>query len=489
MPKNLGTFSNSKDIPRKQDVPATFTNGIEKHGSTVMLPSTDDVAYAITDGEGNAVFIVDHNGDIDFKLSEALKRRIRSIDDYEFDADVYMVPCVGQSLAINTGAGASSFSGTEPLSYNTSLTNTNLQDMNSGFCEAFRLAADYYHVNIPSSFKIITSVTGTGGTSINTFVKGTSHYNQVLDNVRTAWNACKNAGLRMIVPGFMWTQGEEDMRTGGTKSNYGNGQWDPFQYHTKLRGIIDDLNTDIKAITGQEMDVHCFSYQLTVHNVYRRYPRIALEQSKLAELDERMLLAKVMYDINHNSDKVHCPAASYRNMGNMYGLACFNKCVLKQNYEWVHPTNFDLDGNVMYINFEAPVKPLKFDTTLVTQLEDNNYGFNVYNVTDELSTSDTVQYITEATTRITKVELVGNSKVKLTFNRTPVTGEKLTYGINGLGWQVIGGLALPNYSETGSGHINGPRGCLRDSNPIKNNNTGVTLPDLYNWCVVFEYNF
>ena len=178
----------------------SFANGIEKEGNTVILPKTDDVAFAISDSQGNSVFIVDNNGDIDFKLSEALKTKIRSIDDYEFDADVYMVPCVGQSLAINTGAGASSFSGTEPLSYNTSLTNTNLQDMNSGFCEAFRLAASHHHVNIPSTFKIITCVVGTGGTSINTFGKGTNHYTQVMNNIRTAWNACQNAGLRMIVP-------------------------------------------------------------------------------------------------------------------------------------------------------------------------------------------------------------------------------------------------------------------------------------------------
>ena len=202
-----------------------------------------------------------------------------------------------------------------------------------------------------------------------------------------------------------------------------------------------------------------------------------------------MLLSKVMYDLNYQSDLVHAPAGSYRNMGNMYGLACFTKCVLKEDFEWVHPTKFDLDGNVLYIDFEVPVKPLKFDTTLITQLEDNNYGFNIYEVSSETSTSSTTQYIKEATTKITSVELVGNTKVKITMSRTPVAGERLTYGVNGLGWQVIGGQAMTAYPDRGSGHVNGARGCLRDSNPIKNNNNGVTLPDLYNWCVVFEHEF
>lgn len=466
-----------------------FNNGIEKHGDKVMLPSTDDVAFAIADANGNSVFVVENNGDIDFQLSEALKTKIRSIDDYEFDADVYMVPCVGQSLAVNTDAGPSTFSSTYPLSYNTSLVNTNLQDMNTGFCEAFNLAADYYNVHIPGNFKIITCVVGSGGKSINVFGKGTTYYNQVISNITTAYNACKNAGLRMVVPGFMWTQGEEDMRCGGTKENYGSGQWDPFQYHTKLRSMIDSFNTDIKAITGQDMDVHCFSYQLTVQTAYRRYPRIALEQEKLAEMDDRMLVSKIMYDINYNNDQVHAPAGSYRNMGNMYGLACFKKCVLKENYKWTHPINFDLDGNVLYIDFEVPTKPLDLDTTLITQLDDNNYGFNIYDVSSETATSQTIQYITEATTRITKVELVGNSKVKITMSRTPVTGERLTYGVNGTGWQCIGGYALESYPDRASGHVSGPRGCLRDSNGIKNNNSGVTIPDLYNWCPIFEHVF
>lgn len=465
----------------------TFENGIERDGDTVRLPKTNDVAFAIADSNGNSVFIVGNEGDIEFKLSEYLKREIRRISPYEFDAQVFMVPCVGQSLAINTGAGSSTFSGTYPLSYNTNLENANLQDMNTGFCEAFTLAAAKYGVTLPTNFKIITCVVGTGGTSINYFGKGSTHYNSVLSNITTAKNACDTAGLSMIVPGFMWTQGEEDMRCGGTPANYGSGQWDPFEYHEKLEDMIENYNIDVKAITGQTMDVYCFSYQTGSHNAYFRYPRIAMEQELLAETDNRMLLAKTMYDVNYNNDQVHCPAGTYRNMGNMYGLACFKYCVLKRNYHWVHPINFEVDGGILYIDFDVE-KGLMFDTTLVDNLTDGNYGFNIVKVPNELATSNTTPGISQSTTTITDVEIISPTRIKITMSNAPEATDILTYGVCGGGWENITGYNISGVSYK-SGHVEGARGCLRDTDVLVNNDTGVTLPNLTNWCPIFEYKF
>lgn len=465
-------------------------SGAGTSSNPLKLPETEDVTFAICDLNGNSVFVIDNDGNADFKLSEQLKTKIKNIDEHtlSLEADVYMIPCVGQSLAINTGAGNSTFSSVEPLSYDVNLDNANLQDMNSGFCEAFRIASSHYNVQLPSNFKLITCVVGIGGTSINSFGRNGTLYNRVISAITTAKTACDNAGLTLAVPGFMWTQGEEDMRCGGTPSNYGVGDWNPFDYHMKLKDMIDGYNVDIKAITGQTMDVQCFSYQTGSHNAYRRYPRIAMEQEKLAETDERMLLAKTMYDVNYNSDEVHAPAGTYRNMGNMYGLACFKANVLNETYKWVHPTKFLLENNILYIDFETPVGPLMFDTTLVNNLDDGNYGFNIYDITNELSNSSSETAISEATTKITNIELVGSSKVKITMSRKPVQGERLTYGVNGQGWQNITGYKVYNV-EGKSGHVYGARGCLRDSSEIKNNNEGTTLPYLCNWCVIFEYEF
>ena len=42
---------------------------------------------------------------------------------------------------------------------------------------------------------------------------------------------------------------------------------------------------------------------------------------------------------------------------------------------------------------------------------------------------------------------------------------------------------------TKSGRKYGSRGCLRDSQPIKNQNEGAVYQDLYNWCAIFEIPF
>lgn len=404
-----------------------------------------------------------------------------------FDYDVYMIPCVGQSLAVNTDAGPSTFSDIHPLSYSTTLMNTNLQDMNTGFCEGFELMAKEYGVKLPDNFKIITCVVGTGGTSINTFVKGTNHYKQIISNIKNAYKRCREEGLTMCVPGFMWTQGEEDMRCGGTPSSYGKKTWDPFEYGNKLASIIADLNAEIKEITGQTNDIYCYSYQVACHNTYNRYPRIALEQAKLAAENKQMILAKTMYDVNYNvADYVHAPAATYRNMGNYYGMACFVTSVLHKEFKYTHVTSVENNGTEIILNYEIPCKPLTLDTTLVNQLEDGNYGFCIYNIPDETGYSKKNIGITLSETKITKVEIVDGTKVKLTLNQPMTADDILTYGVNGDGWENITGANITGIDQK-SGHESGARGCVRDSSPVKNNNDGSVLHDLYSWATIFEY--
>jgi len=407
--------------------------------------------------------------------------------DATFDADVYMIPCIGQSLAVNTDAGPSTFDDVYPLSYDTSLKNINLQDMNTGFCEAFDLMAEEYGVEIPEDFQIITCVVGTGDVSVNTFLKGTEFFRDIIINVKQAYNKCKKAGLTMVVPGFMWTQGEADMRCGGNYPLYGSGDWNPYEYSDKLASIISDLNTEIKKITGQTQDIFCYSYQVACQNTYTRYPRIALEQLELSLINEQMILAKTMYDVNYNvADYTHAPAATYRNMGNYYGMACFVTSVLHKKFEYTHVTSVDNNGTEIILNYEVPCAPLTLDTTLVNQLEDGNYGFCIYNMPDEITYSKTTVGITVSETKITKVEIVDGTKVKLTLNQPMTEADILTYGVNGLGYENVNGYNITG-SEQRSGHETGARGCLRDSSPVKNNNKGSVLHDLYSWATIFEY--
>jgi hypothetical protein len=70
----------------------------------------------------------------------------------------------------------------------------------------------------------------------------------------------------------------------------------------------------------------------------------------------------------------------------------------------------------------------------------------------------------------------------------------LTYGINGDYWENIAGTKVVVTGEVDdgtpkSGWLHGARGCLRDSQRIKNNNPGAVFTNLYNWCEIFEIQF
>lgn len=410
-------------------------------------------------------------------------------------ADVYMIPCYGQSLSLNTSAGESTFDYIEPLSCDTELQNCNIQDMCAGTAEGFRLAAEYYGIKLPEKFKIIGCTGGAGGTSVAGLSKGTVYYENVLRHVRQAKANCDAAGLTICVPCFTWTQGEEDMRAGGDGNAYGYGPFDPFTYKDRLRKLIEDLNRDIKEITGQEQDVLCISYQTACHASYARYPRIALQQQELAAEYEKFVLAKVMYDVEYVHEEnyeVHAYARTYRNMGNLYGIAAFRACVLGSRDGWCHPVAYQICENRVKICFETPFKPLVLDTQLVRQLPDGNFGFQIYRVDEKPQKAGS---IVKAETQIKEVRLVSEDTVELILSRIPEKGERLTYGINGDYWQNIdgfktvmsGGEGEDGYTK--AGRLYGARGCLRDSQPLKNPYPGAVFKDLYNWCVIFEIAF
>lgn len=410
-------------------------------------------------------------------------------------ADVYMIPCYGQSLSLNTSAGQSTFDDIEPLSYDSELRNTNIQDMCAGTAEGFRLAAEYYGIGLPEEFKIIGCTGGAGGVCVSDLSKGSVYYENVLRHIRAAKENCDREGLSLIVPCFTWTQGEEDMRAGGNAAAYGYGKFDPFAYKDRLKKLIEDLNEDIKQITGQDQDVLCISYQLACHTSYGRYPRIALQQQELAAEYDKMVIAKAMYDVEYVHEEtyeVHAYARTYRNMGNLYGIAAFRACVLGQRSCWCRPVAWDVCGNKVIIRFEMPCKPLSLDSERIRQLPDGNYGFQIYRVDEQ---SGRAGSIVKADTKIREVRIAGEDTVELVLSRKPVSGERLTYGINGDYWQNINGVKMIMEGGEGedgytkAGRLCGSRGLLRDSQPLKNPYPGAVFRDLYNWCVIFEIPF
>lgn len=394
--------------------------------------------------------------------------------------DIYMIPCYGQSLSINTDAGASTFTTPVSIAYDVNLVNTNIQDMNGGYAEMF-LALSKEYKSLPTGFKMMTCLGGAGGKSVLELSKGTTYYNTLMANI-TAGKATADANkLSYNVPAFVWSQGEEDYRAGGAPGSYGTGIWDPLTYKAKLKQLINDINIDVKSITGQTNDVKCVMYQVASHNPYYRYPRIAIQQLELAQEDERVALAKVMYEVDYNvADYVHAPAKTYRNIGNHYGIALYRAIVQNDRVLPIVPSQHFYVGTDLYIRFFVPVKPLVFDTSIVAPLPDGKFGFNLYTVTNEtVGVSGT---IAQATETITGVTLFSADTVKISLSAIPPAGTRLTYGVNGDGSNSIKGSV--NGVTGKSGRTLGARGNLRDSRTYLNQVSNYFT--LYNWCPIFE---
>jgi len=202
-----------------------------------------------------------------------------------------------------------------------------------------------------------------------------------------------------------------------------------------------------------------------------------------------------MYDVEYDHEEtyeVHAYARTYRNMGNLYGIAAFRACVLGQRSCWCRPVAWDVCGNKVIIRFEMPCKPLSLDSERIRQLPDGNYGFQIYRVDEQ---SGRAGSIVKADTKIREVRIAGEDTVELVLSRKPVSGERLTYGINGDYWQNINGVKMIMEGGEGedgytkAGRLYGSRGLLRDSQPLKNPYPGAVFRDLYNWCVIFEIPF
>lgn len=139
--------------------------------------------------------------------------------------------------------------------------------------------------------RFLCSANGVGGVSIGVLSKGQAPYQRILDDLTAGRELASKAGKSFSMPCFLWTQGETDQQDRKT------GEW----YKEKMRALIQDIDADAKALTGQKNDVLCFGYQVSSHLNYfaqnpTDYPAIAVAQLDLAlEKDSRYIMTTPMY--------------------------------------------------------------------------------------------------------------------------------------------------------------------------------------------------
>ncbi len=173
-----------------------------------------------------------------------------------------------------------------------------------------------------SNVRFLCSADGVGGVSIGVLSKGKAPYQRILDDLTAGRELASKAGKSFSMPCFLWTQGETDQQDRKT------GEW----YKEKMRALIQDIDADAKAVTGQKNDVLCFGYQVASHLNYfaqnpTDYPAIAVAQLDLAlEKDSRYIMTTPMYHFSY-SDGVHLTAPMSRLYGEYAGYVMYKVLV------------------------------------------------------------------------------------------------------------------------------------------------------------------
>ena len=319
----------------------------------------------------------------------------------------------------------------------------------TGTCE--KLYQEYFNgIGANKNIKILGSAPGEGATTISQLSKGSIYYTRVMDDVNAGKNVSTGLGLTYQVSSVIWTQGESDYVNGTTRA----------VYKSLLTQLMIDLNTDIKAITGQSNDIRFISYQTATIREFAVTPEIAVAQYELAIEDSNILeMATPMYFM-HYKDGFHLIGEYSKLMGTYYGKTLSDNYINEKNKP-LYPIGHIIKGNNIELTFDVPKSPLVFETIPVAEVI-TNQGFQVMDgVTDIL----------------TSISLDGNGTNLILSCSSDPTGATIRYGYQKGTITTLAGPAKLSM------------GYLRDSNGNSERiEIDGNIHKLDNWLPVLEYN-
>lgn len=373
-------------------------------------------------------------------------------------AEYWAFAHTGQSLA-EGGVGGDSVSGLSPYPDEVQMLTGGPVGRNTGTLgTGLTTLAEQSRVTIGSSFMrgVLANVAvppretlfhgqAWGGKNYDALKKGGTSgvYEQVLAQAASIFAARSLA----IYKGVSCIHGEQD----GLDNN--------TSYAVDLAEWQDDLETDLKAVTGQTDDIHMFICQVGSASGYGYTSGIAsvafpsqLQQLVAHKSNSKIHLVCPKYQLDYY-DHSHITNNAQRVLGEYYAKA-FAVVEAGGTWEPLRPTAIIGAGSTVTITFTGRVGDLVFDTTLVEAA--TNYGF---------------AYKDDSSRTITNVQIV-NNQVVITLSGTIGANPLVSYAYNnGAGGAAnqIAGL--------------GARGNLRDSDTAVSAFDGARL---YNWCVIFR---
>jgi hypothetical protein len=436
-----------------------FINGVEflqdSIVPTYLLSNNYEYEFVIIDENGYIIFAIPKGGSIKGVFSNATK-----YNPY-FSSDILHVISYGQSLSVGFKTNAIStasqnnslmFQGgtitwdTAPAAtkYDTLvlLKETAKETLISGAVNSAIAKVVQKQANTWDSLgsKILGSAAGISGVSIGGLKKGTTNYNQLLQDVTSGKARANELGKSYTLPVLFWTHGE---------ANVGNTQ---LSYYTDLKQLVIDFNADVKVITGQVDDVQVIMTQLS-RQASATSSNIQYAIAQVCDELANAHLANPSYIMSYG-DTVHMNATSYRLLGAYYGKVMERVLFNKLTYSPLKIVKTLAQSNIVQV-FYNNESDLVFDVATVTN--PNNYGFRVLN-----------SALAELT--ISSVVITRKDCITITLSAPLTAGCFLTYA---------------DFSASGIGATVGSRGNVREAN-LDYYLEGSANIKLYNWCTMFN---
>ncbi|WP_193090870.1 hypothetical protein [Halomonas colorata] len=294
-----------------------------------------------------------------------------------------------------------------------------------------------------ASFRSLSFTAGQGATNYQGLKKGSQVYENMLEAIQRAVDLAAEKGWRLVVDACVLKHGEAD----NTNANYFN---DLIEWQ-------NDIDADVKAITGQAGDVPFLMAQPS--SFYSAFDSvIAMVKANNESPRHHLTGPDYPFSDEYFTDLLHFKGPGYYLIGEQVARA--HKQALWSSAKTsriIEIIGANIAGTVATVSLSVPTPPLVIDTTTVRAQV--NHGFNVYDDAGELGVTD-VRITDDGSSN-------GIAIVELTLSDSSSgQGERVDY-------------ALVGHSGTRSVDTI-PRGNIRDSAKDVSSLDGRPL---YNWAV------
>ena len=270
---------------------------------------------------------------------------------------------------------------------------------------------------------------GQGATDIAHLGKDSEAYQNFIDDITTAYQTAQERGWDFLLPAICWMQGESDVT-----------DYPHTDYQRLLLQFSENINRDVKNITGQQQDVHFICYQTNPLSRAKNFnptayhcPETAVPQTllELVRDSSRFHASGPIYPYDYAREAIHINGEGQRAHGKLVGQAALDILHQRNILRAVLPLSLTAEGHEAIVHLNVPVSPLCLDTLTVSKAA--HYGFSV---------------ITPDCRDIAERIIIENNEIRIQCTESPVNCQ-VRYAVNG--------------EPMKSGRRHGPRGNLRDT--------------------------